>query len=507
MGCGESGGKVTPVQPGDLIDVTLDGVQHPSAFGELPTSDITPNIQIQFTYGINNRQAETRANASGSATVTQGLAAASTGASADSGCEVVSRRVSKYRTGQGSLWRGAGFFTTGVAGNTQLLGIGNAEDGLFFGYNGTAFGILHRRGGGIEVRTLTVTTKSSDAENITITLDGVAKTDVAVTNGADTTVTANEIAAADYSDVGVGWKAVAVGATVVFQSWGSGAKSGTYSLSSATSAVGTFAQTLAGNAPTDTWIAQADWNKDVMDGTGSSGITLDTTKGNVYQIQYQWLGFGILKFFIENGETGKLVEVHDIQYSNLNTITSFVNPSLPCYMGVINTTNTTDVSITSGSFMAGTQGVKELAGVTYGQHVTASPGTASEVPVLSIRNMLIFQGQTNRVDVKLTVLNSSVEHNKPVVMNFYIDATLVAASWSDIDAASSVVQFDTAATSFTGGTEIFSMALGRTGNDTVELVNKLVGLLAPGQTLTVTAVPESGTTHIVGASLNWIEDF
>ena len=41
-----------------------------------------------------------------------------------------------------------------------------------------------------------------------------------------------------------------------------------------------------------------------MDGTGPSKQTLDPEFGNVFKIQYQWLGFGAIIFSIENSVTG-----------------------------------------------------------------------------------------------------------------------------------------------------------------------------------------------------------
>jgi ankyrin repeat protein len=505
MGCGEAGGKVTPVQPSDVITTTIQGVNH-SAFSEILNAELTPNVQIQFAYGINSDQVFTRANQSGSVTVTEGLGSISTGAAANSSCELLTNSNSKYRTGQGGVWRCAGLFTTGVAGSTQLLGIGTDEDGFFFGYNGADFGIMSRRAGVVEIRTLTVTTKSSDAENITITLNGTAKNDVAVTNGADTTVTANEIAAADYSDVGRGWNAYASGSKVVFVSWGAGARSGAYSLSGATSAVGTFAQTRAGAAGVDTWVTQANWNVDVMDGTGDSGITLDPTKGNVYQIQYQWLGFGMIKFFIENGTTGRFVNVHNIQYANQNTTLSVLNPALPCYVGAINTTNTSNITVKTGSMMAGVEGRKEQTGLNFGVDNRKTNTGATEIPILAIRNHIVYNNLLNRVDIKLTFISASVEHNKPVTVNFWANPTLVAASWSDVN-TSSVAEYDTSATSFSGGRKLFSLSLGRTGNETIQLTDRLAGLLHPGDTLVATSIPASGADSETAVAFNWVEDF
>lgn len=51
-------------------------------------------------------------------------------------------------------------------------------------------------------------------------------------------------------------------------------------------------------------IAQADWNKDTMDGVGISGQDLDITKANFYFIDFAWLGVGEVRFGIlgPNGE-------------------------------------------------------------------------------------------------------------------------------------------------------------------------------------------------------------
>jgi hypothetical protein len=380
------------------------------------------------------------------------------------------------------------------------------EDGFFFGYNGATFGLLQRRAGAAEIRTLTVSTKSSHVENITITLDGDANSSVAVTNGADTTVTANEIAAADYSSTGRGWDSFASGSTVIFVSWGAGAKSGAYTLSGATSAVGTFAQTRAGAASTDTWVAQTAWNVDVMDGTGTSSVTLDPTKGNVYQIQYQWLGFGMIRFFIENAATGRMVNVHNIQYANANTVLSVVNPAFPCYVGAINTTNTSDLVVKTGSMMAGVEGRKEQTGLNFGWDNAIVNAGATEKPVLAIRNKIIFNSLLNRVDVKLTFMSASVDHTKPMTVNFYANPTLVAASWTDVN-TNSVVEYDTSASSFSGGTRLFSLALGRTGNETIQLTDRLAGLLHPGDTLVATMIPASGNNSEAACAFNWVEDF
>ena len=82
---------------------------------------------------------------------------------------IQSRRRLRYRAGQGVVGRFAGYFTAGVANSIQVMGYGHAEDGFYFGYNGTSFGILYSNRGVREVRTLTITTASTATRATTST--------------------------------------------------------------------------------------------------------------------------------------------------------------------------------------------------------------------------------------------------------------------------------------------------------------------------------------------------
>ena len=360
-----------------------------TAFGELFVAELSPVVQIQSSYNINTRILEARDN-NGTSSISSNKFKVSTGSGTNQSSSLLSRIGVKYDAGQGGLCRFTALYTTGVANSTQYAGIGTASEGYFFGYNGATFGILRRQGGSPEMRTLTIATKSSHVDNITITLDGDAESTVEVTNGDDTTETANEIAIHDYSNVGQGWVAHAMGANVIFESFNTGSQTGTYSLSDATSAVGTFARSVAGIAPTETIIAQSSWSEDVMDGSGVSGITLDQTKGNVFEIRYQWLGFGILDFYIENPSTGKFVLVHKIEYANINTIPSVDNPTLPMCLSASNTSNTSDIVLESSSMMGGVEG-KDTQDGLFNSAVRETTGIGTdETPVLSIHNHTIY---------------------------------------------------------------------------------------------------------------------
>lgn len=479
-----------------------------TAFGELLIAELTPIVQIHSAYNINTRIMEARNN-KGSSSIANNMFKVSTGAVANQSSALLSRIAVKYNAGQGGLWRGTAIFSTPAPNSTQYIGIGTSSEGYFFGYNGTAFGILRRQGGSPEIRTLTVTTKSTTAEDITITLDGDAATDVTVTDATatDATTTANEIASYDYSNLGQGWIAHSMGANVVFESYNAASQTGAYTLGGATTAVGNFAQSVAGAAPTETVVAQTGWSKDKAAGAETLP-SLTFTNGNVFQIKYQWLGFGAIEFSIENPSTGRFVLVHRIEYANANTIPSLDNPTLPVCMAVSNTTNTSDIILQSASMIGAIEGKDLEEGIL--NNITAEDtGTGtSETPIFSIHNHTIYQSKINRVRVELTNFTASIDSttaNKPSTIRIRLNSTLTGASFSAVDASTSVVRIDTSATVVSSGNIVFAQIITEGAAPIIDFT-KIIDKLNPGDTITVSLESSSGNVDSV-ISMNWLELF
>lgn len=477
-----------------------------SAFGEQLVAEFTPQVQLQFPYNINTALVRARANQSGSVDVNENMLRLQTGAAGNSSGEMLSRKPVKYNPGQGGVCKFTAVFTTGVANSTQIAGVGDSGDGYFFGYDGATFGIRHRKGGVAEIRTLTITTKSTTAENITITLNGNAKTDVAVTDATsgDLTTTANDIAAEDYSDVGRGWDAYAVGATVIFVSWCAAARTGTYSLSSATTAVGTFAQTLAGADDTETIVPQTSWNRDKADGSGKLPI-IDFTKGNVFRILYQWLGFGPPAYYIEHPIDRDFHLVHQVEYANANTTPSVNNPTLPLYAGVLNASNTSNLTLNAASMTGGTHGKVVVTGPRHGTRATAATfASGVETPVLTIRNKLVYQGVLNRVHTILGLLGLSQDSTRTASVILTRNATLTGAVFADVD-NNSTVEVDSSASAISGGEIIGTDGIAKEDKTDIPRPDP-PEQLAPGDTVTISIIPEALNPE-VNAEVNWVDDF
>ena len=479
-----------------------------TSFGEALTASLTPIVYLEFPYNINPSIVTTRVNNGGSVTQVDQKAQLSTGSGANATAQMFSVVAVKYYPGEGALVRFSALFDTPAANSLQEIGIGSSSDGYYFNYRDTTFAICRRRGGVEEVRRLTITTASTTDENVTITLDGDTKTDVAVTNTGDTTLTANEIGAADYSDVGTGWAVHVMGATVFFTSFDAAGHSGAYSLSAST-AVATPSQGLAGAAAADVIIAQADWNRDTM-GAGSlnpSGVTLIQTNLNVYQIRYQWLGAGSIFFYIFNPSGGEPILVHEIEYANANTIPSVDNPTLPLCARVQNTSNTSDIIMATASMGGFVEGRVKEFGVSHSIEVDTTGVTTVQTPLLTIHSHDVFQGKINRVRVRIKLISASVDGGKPSILRVTKNATLTGASFSPHEpgAGTSTIHEDTSATAMTGGNDIFTAGLSKV--DSVALNSQdLEVFLEPIEFLTI-SLQATATTVDAVLSLSWEELF
>jgi len=88
-------------------------------------------------------------------------------------------------------------------------------------------------------------------------------------------------------------------------------------------------------SPVDNEVAQSSWNLDTMDGTGSSGITLDFTKSLILFIDFEWLGVGRVRTGFIIG--GKPIYVHEFLHSNLQEGVYMSTPNLPLRYEIENT--------------------------------------------------------------------------------------------------------------------------------------------------------------------------
>lgn len=495
-----------PVSGYGHLEVALHEPRLP--FGSIHTEKLTPVFQSDAVYGINSGQVSTVTSLSGTATTADSSFVVTTGTTLYGSGTIQSRKRLRYRAGQGVVGRFTGLFSSPVANSYQVIGFGHPEDGVFFGYNGTTFGILHSSRGIREQQTLTINTASTTVENITITLNSVAFS-VPVTDSDDPILTAYEIAKYSYT----GWSAQPLGNTVVFVANSVGDKTGTFSLSGASTADGSFAQTVAGVATTDVWIPQTSWNQDTMDGNGPSGITLDPTKGNVFEIGIQYLGYGAITFSIEgssdSANNATFIPVHQINSPNTRTTTTFGNPSFPFTMSAVSAGSTTDISVKSGSFAGFIEGdiVKHGNRFSYFNSKASTVGPSAYHALLTVYNKYSYNGRSNQAVINLLDVVASVKHTQPVRLYVIRNGTLAGAPNFTSYASNSCSLYDTAATTVTYSSNdqlIWSGGVGETGELDHIFSDDIT--IQPGEWVTLAMRTLQNTAAWVSCGLNTRED-
>jgi len=257
-------------------------------------------------------------------------------------------------------------------------------------------------------------------------------------------------------------------------------------------------------------VPQSSWD-DPLDGTGPSGMTLDHTNLNVFEIRFQFLGAGAIELFVEDDSTGGFVSVHKILYANLNTTPSVENPNFCAMFWVNNGATTSDIVLSTSSFGYFIEGKSEYSHThrpQFSSGIQQATSVATEIPVFTIRNKSTYASVTNFTDLLLeflTAANDANQANTLTTVRLLRDVSLTGASFSDINTNDSVVEIDTSATSFTGGRELLPVLLsGQNDKDKLKL-NDLKIIVRPGQAITVAASSSNSAT--VDASLFWRELF
>lgn len=482
-----------------------------TAFNELLVAEPLPRVQIDAAYGLLTTDIETRTSLSGAATAANALFDVQTGTTSGAYAVLRSRRVVRYRPGQGCAIAITARFTAGVAQSLQLAGAFTATDGLFFGFNGTTFGYMRRIPGAIAIWRLTVTVGATGAETITVRLNGVNFT-VAAAGALSTTATAQLIAAR----VGgyTGWTSsvspTSNGATVTFLQEVAAATVGTFTLTSTGGATGTFAEIQAG-APNDNnagFVARASWNVDTLDGSNSasnpSGMLLDPTKLNVYQIVYPYLGAGTIVLRVMTPDR-RWTTVHVDRYPNAYNVPSMRNPSLRVGWIAASLGSTTNLTVQGASAAGFVQGryasLRDPVGIST---IIASVSGTENAWVL-LRNRAEFGSTVNQRQLLPLISNLAVETTARIVRARYVlNPTLSGTvNWQYVNQSTSSVEFATpTGITITGGTQVGAFAAATNQSlalDTLDL------RMEPGDVLAV-ALQTASSTATANVSLNWHEE-
>lgn len=256
----------------------------------------------------------------------------------------------------------------------------------------------------------------------------------------------------------------------------------------------------------DNFTPASDWYIDPLNGRGPSGITIDPTKGNLWKVEFQYLGFGGITLSYGDPVTFAWLDVHAVQYANANTATSLGNPSLPFTIEVKNGTSILDVKAGAGSCVGYIQGKSEGLGEHFSTTEIGTTFGATEKALLAIRSKSTFYSKTNRVEALVRTITAAINGTKPAIIRVYKDPSITGGTWNDVDAVESCMEANVTMTGWTGGRVIDSEALSGGDRGVMEYyIDKLP--LERDQSLLITAEGFSGGSGIEATStITWLEE-
>jgi len=482
-----------------------EGASFRSAFGEQVHVPITPVIQLDGLYGLNSNKFETYTSGTG-ITTTNTLMTVKSGTGAYGYSVIRSKRVVRYRPGQGALARFTAQFDEGRIGYTQRAGFFTQEQSLTVGFNTNGkFGVLRENGGKAHIHRFLITNAATGTETITVTLAGTATT-ITIPSGT-TTQNATSIGTSSFS----GWNVDYDDSQIVFLSNSLGPKTGTFSIASSGTLVATASTLQSGIPQTEHWTYQEDWNVDTLTGVGGttnpSGVTLNPQKLNVYQINFRWLGAGEMRYAIENPLNGDMIFFHHEHYSNRNTDVHLDNPSLKIgYVAAeLNGNSGIGVTVSGASMLGAIEGLVNQTDYPIAAYNSRTSNiTANTIThLLSIKGNLVSNNKINTREliIKKITVGAVAAAAAPCLVYIYLNPTTTSKlDFVPLTIASSYSTTDTAIS----GTPIavFTVA---TGSPQIIDVSDL-RVVIPAKTTLSIAISSSSQLTRVDSGITFVED-
>lgn len=216
-------------------------------------------------------------------------------------------------------------------------------------------------------------------------------------------------------------------------------------------------------------VVQSSWNGDKLDGSGASGITLDTTKAQVMFIDFQWLGVGNVRAgFVINGE---YITAHTFENANEITKVYMQTATLPLRLEIENTGAAASSSSMKQicSTVSSEGGYEQTSIENVARRTTTITGIGTTfVPLVSIRLASDSLGAVVLPKQVRVLPIANGEYEIALIRN----ATLTGASYDTTTFLS--VDYDVTATAMTGGDIVLNEYVTASNQSGAQVQNDLV---------------------------------
>jgi len=246
-------------------------------------------------------------------------------------------------------------------------------------------------------------------------------------------------------------------------------------------------------------------------------MLLDPTKLNIYQIQFRWLGAGMLTFSVEDQITGQLVPVHIVHYVNQYTTTHIGNPSFKIGYVAASAGSTTDLVVRGASMMGAIEG--DVRQNELNRSFSASKSslntTGTVYHLMTIRNPLVTIGGVaqengiyaiNTKELILKDISVAQQGNDPATIYIFYNPTTFSATHSYSTQQRNNALHSTVDGSFNIATDaaIAQFILPVNGEAQYRLVDFRIPI-PPGSEVSIAISSTASIAKVTGA-LVWSED-
>lgn len=257
----------------------------------------------------------------------------------------------------------------------------------------------------------------------------------------------------------------------------------------------------------DTSVNQSSWNLDPLDGTGPSGIILDTSKIQIFAMDFEWLGSGRARMgFVLHGS---IIYCHEFLTANFGTTVWATTPALPVRWEITNTgTTASSTTLKQICHVALSEGGYSPRGIVISENTgTGAISVTTNTPVFALR---LKTGYTRATVIPLFV-EGLVTNNNNVLFQVYVGGTLTGGAWNAT--TGNATEYNITATSFSavGAKKLISIYVSANGTrsgsqlfDSREVLSS-ADVAGTSEILTIVGSNLGGGSATAAASLTWRE--
>lgn len=210
----------------------------------------------------------------------------------------------------------------------------------------------------------------------------------------------------------------------------------------------------------DNVIPQSTWNVDKLDGTGTSGITLDVTKAFILVIDAQFLAMGRVRFGFDIG--GQIIICHESLHANVLAVPYMQTLSLPVQMLLTSTGGSKNTARFKCASVSSEGGFADDIGYDFSTpELTVTAASGARTVLSGLRPALTFNSKTNRQRVRVTSVAIFNNSGTPIFWELLLGVTYSGTpTWTAVNSTYSGAEYTSAmATSsaiaaFSGGLPI-----------------------------------------------------